>query len=105
MLTLLVLVPCIGTCGLTAAGAVVSHRIAKDRKAAAAPFIAEVEAKGPAGATPPEHFTFRPQADGGYALYFAEPAFFLPTDFFYVWDRGEKQWDLLEAGQLPRETD
>ena len=39
--------------------------------------------------------------DGGFILYFAEPSFFLPTDFFYVWNPSAKRWDLREASELP----
>ena len=100
---MLLLTPCIGFCGLFAVGKVAAGRTAKERKAAGERFVAELEAGADAGHHAPEHFTYRAYPDGGYALFFAEPAYGLPTDFFYVWDRGEKAWDLVEYAELPPE--
>lgn len=86
--------------GICTASQVSHRRTAEERKLVGSRFIAELEAG--ARREPPEHFTLQTYDDGGYTLYFAEPAFFLPTDFFYVWDRGEKRWALLEAGELPQ---
>jgi hypothetical protein len=90
-----VLVLLIGVC---TASQVSHRRTAEERKRVGGSFIAELEAG--TRREPPDPFTLQTHADGGYTLYFAEPAFFLPTDFFYVWDRGEKRWELREAGEL-----
>lgn len=105
---MLLVLPFIGFCGLFAAGKVMSGRGAKAQKALGEQFVSKLEGeraehgKLPEDAKPPEQFTYRPEGDGGYVLYFAEPAFMLPSDFFYVWDRGERRWRLTEASELPR---
>ena len=49
----------------------------------------------------PAPYSYRPLADGGYAFYFAEPAFPIPTDFFYVWDASGRRWVYTEYADLP----
>ena len=82
---------------------VINQRRAAELKTQGAHFVAELEAKPAVAPKPPEHFTYKPYDDGGYTLYFPEPAFFLPTDFFYVWNRADKHWTLLEYGELPQD--
>jgi hypothetical protein len=73
--------------------------MAKELKAEGERFFASLD--GGAAPAVPEHLTFRPLDDGGFVLYFPEPAFFVPTDFFYVWDRAERRWVQREASELP----
>ncbi len=94
-------------CGLFGASKVVASGIAKEQKVLGEQFAAKLEAdraeKGQLPEAPkvPELFTYRTEADGGYTLYFAEPAFMLPTDYFYVWDRQGKRWRLMADTELP----
>jgi len=95
LLGVLLLVPCLGMCGFYGLQQAASHSTTKERKAAGERFLASRDA-GPV----PEHFTYRELPDGGFLLWFAEPAFFVPTDFFYVADHTEARWKLVEAGDL-----
>ena len=85
-------------CGLFAAQQAHSRELTKTRKAEGERFLATLDG---GAAQAPEHFTYRPLQDGGFTLYFAEPSFPLPTDFFYLWDRGQQRWVQVEAAELP----
>jgi hypothetical protein len=101
ILTVLLFTPCIGMCGVFGISKVIASGEADERKAVGEKYARALEASADAGA-PPEHFTYHPLEDGGFTLYFAEPSFMLPTDFFYVWNQAEQRWDLREASQLPQ---
>ncbi len=96
VLIALLLTPCIGMCGLFAAQQAANHSTTKERKAVGEHFLAN--RGGDAGV--PQYFTYRELPDAGFFLYFAEPAFFIPTDYFYVTDHTGRRWELTEAYDL-----
>jgi hypothetical protein len=88
-------------CGLFAAQKAAGSGIVRERKDEGARLAAMLEVNADAGVDR-EHFTFHHLEDGGYELYFAEPAFMVPSDWFYVWDRQAKTWHHLEASEFMR---
>jgi hypothetical protein len=93
------MLPCIGMCGLIGVQQAFKASAAKELKVKGEQFLAALD--GGTAPPVPEHFTYRPLDDGGFVLYFPEPSFPLPTDFFYVWDGSEKRWVLREFAELP----
>ena len=93
--------PCIGMCGLFVAQKAAGAGIVRERKAQGERIAAALEANADAGIDR-DHFVLHHLEDAGYELYFAEPAFMVPSDWFYVWDRQAKTWRFLEASEFMR---